>query len=181
MGRTPDKLLGFLKKYWLAFAAGLAFAIVSFLVINVAMKPLSSSKFCGTTCHEMEEAYRSWELSAHYANDSGNRIECIDCHLPPKDKYFTHLIAKGYEGAKDGYMHFFGAEYDGEKTRARVLEKLPNSRCIRCHSNLLVKPSSPAAMMAHKAMLNPAEGEQLRCLECHESLHEREKKIFSSE
>ena len=90
-----------IKKKALAFLAGLAFAVLSFVVLNAAMVPVSKSRYCGSKCHEMNTAYLTWELSPHGTNASGIRVECIDCHLPAKDKYFTHITAKLYEGGKD--------------------------------------------------------------------------------
>lgn len=126
----------------------------------------------------MRSAYQSWELSAHYANDSGVVAQCVDCHLPPKENYFRHITAKAYAGMKDIYKYHFGGEYDAEKMRNEVLEKMPNERCLNCHSNLLGKPGSSAARLAHQAVLNSEEDLKARCVECHQQLHEREKKVF---
>ena len=170
-----------IRKYIIVFLAGIVFSIISFHVINIAAKHSSTPEYCAGSCHEMETAYKTWELSSHYANRHGVKIVCIDCHLPPKEKFFTHLAAKAYAGAKDVYLHHFGEEYDIEKIREKVLEEMPNSRCLRCHSNLLVKPSSSSARGAHQIVLNPEEGEELRCVECHDNLHQRENNIFSDE
>ena len=89
-----------ISRMW-AFLAGLAFAILCFVGLNAAMAPVSTSEYCGSTCHEMNTAYLSWELSPHGANAHGVRVECVDCHLPPKEKYFAHIVAKAYAGAKD--------------------------------------------------------------------------------
>jgi nitrate/TMAO reductase-like tetraheme cytochrome c subunit len=173
------RVFGIARRYWMVFLLGFIFAIVCFLAINAATKPFSTSQYCGGKCHEMSASYKSWELSAHYANNSGVVAECIDCHLPPKDRFFAHLITKAYEGGKDIYIHHFGGEYDSEKKRKKVLDKMPNDRCLNCHSNLLAKPSSSAARIAHQATLNPTEDLKPRCIECHLQLHEREKKLFS--
>jgi hypothetical protein len=63
------------------------------------MVPVSKSAYCGSKCHEMNNAYLTWELSPHGTNSLGFRVECIDCHLPVKDRYFAHITAKAYEGA----------------------------------------------------------------------------------
>ncbi|MHC4912604.1 MAG: cytochrome c3 family protein [Planctomycetota bacterium] len=167
------------KRYWFAFLAGFAFAIVCFLVVNAIAKPFSTSQYCGSKCHEMNASYRSWELSSHHANHAGVVAQCIDCHLPPKDKFFTHLIVKAYAGAKDIYKHHFAGNYDSEKIRKKVLDNMPNGRCLKCHSSLLAKPGSSASRIAHQATLNPTEDLKPRCVECHQQLHERERKVFS--
>jgi cytochrome c nitrite reductase small subunit len=168
------------KKYGLAFLAGFVFAILCFVGINAAMEATSKSEFCGSKCHEMKAAYRSWELSIHGANKSGVRVECIECHLPPKDQYFAHVITKTYKGGKDIYKHHFGGEYDTEKIRKKVVKHMANQTCLHCHNDLLAKPSNSKARMAHVASLSQPEVSENRCVWCHEDAgHERQNKLFS--
>ncbi len=174
-----DSLKKYTKKYGLVFTLGFFVAIFSFVFTNAVMKPFSSPKSC-TLCHEMDEAYSSWELSSHGGNSTIMATDCSICHLPPKEKYFRYLAAKSYVGVRDVFKHVF-MEYDVEEMRLSVLDKMPNSRCLYCHNNLLKKSSSVGAMIAHKNTLFPLEGDEPKCVECHSSLHEREKKIFSSE
>jgi cytochrome c nitrite reductase small subunit len=162
------------------FLMGIVFAMLCFIGINAAMEPASKSEFCGGQCHEMKAAYRSWELSPHGANKYGLRVECIDCHLPPKDKFFRHIIAKAYDGGKDVFKHYFGGDYDIEKARTKVLEHMSNQKCMHCHKSLLTKPGSSAAREAHMEVLNPSDENEFRCVECHEDVaHQRENKLFS--
>ncbi|MBN1766568.1 MAG: NapC/NirT family cytochrome c [Sedimentisphaerales bacterium] len=168
------------RKALFIFCLGFSFAILCFVTLNRAMKPVSKSEYCGSRCHEMNTAYHTWELSAHGANHKGFRVECVDCHLPPKDHYFTHLIAKGYEGGKDFYMHYLGPEYDGEIIRQRILQHLPNERCQYCHDDLLNKPSSTAARTAHLESLHDAGKDENKCVRCHEDTgHQRINKLYS--
>lgn len=171
---------GRLIRCGLVFFAGIVFAVLCFLGINLGMKPVSTSEYCGSKCHEMNVAYQSWELTEHGANHYGIRVECIDCHLPSKDKYFRHLAAKAYEGAKDVYMHHFGGEYDVEAHRKKVAKTIPSQRCLNCHDDLLGKPGSGGARSAHTAVLNEPDLSEHRCVKCHENAgHERHVKLFS--
>jgi trimethylamine-N-oxide reductase (cytochrome c) cytochrome c-type subunit TorY len=164
----------------LTFLAGIAFSLLCFILLNAAMVPVSKSEYCGGKCHEMGTAYRTWELSSHGANNMGIRVECIDCHLPSKDKYFTHVAAKAYVGAKDIYKHYFGDEYDVEKMRQRVLSHMPNQRCLNCHDDLLTKPGSSASRIAHVAALANLDVPENKCVRCHEETgHQRQNKTFS--
>jgi cytochrome c nitrite reductase small subunit len=168
-----------ISRMW-AFLAGLLFAILCFVGLNAAMVPLSKSEYCGSSCHEMNTAYLSWELSPHGTNAYGVRVECVDCHLPPKEEYSTHLAAKAYEGAKDIYVHYFGGPYDTQKIRKRVSSRLSNQRCLHCHDHLLDKPGSPAARTAHMAVLAEPGAPENRCVQCHEDAgHQRHSKLFS--
>ncbi len=162
------------------FLAGLVFAILCFVGLNAAMVPVSKSEYCGSACHEMNTAYLSWELSPHGANAHGVRVECVDCHLPPKENYFAHIVAKAYEGAKDTYVHYFGGPYDIQKIRKGVLDCLPHQRCLHCHDHLLDKPGSSAARAAHTAALVEPDAPENRCVQCHEDAgHQRHSKLFS--
>jgi len=162
------------------FMAGVIFSVLCFVGLNAAMGPVSKSEYCGSQCHEMNTAYQTWELSTHGSNAIGVRIECVDCHLPEKEKYFTHLTAKAYEGMKDVYKHHFGGEYDGEAIREKVIEHLPSQRCMHCHDDLLAKPSNSKARKAHIESLAAPDLQENRCIACHESVgHERQRKLFS--
>jgi cytochrome c-type protein NapC/trimethylamine-N-oxide reductase cytochrome c-type subunit TorC len=174
MAKYFRSIFGVVKKRALTFLAGLVFAMLCFVSINAAMKPVSNSEYCGTNCHEMDTAYQSWKLSVHGVNENGLHAECIDCHLPSKDKYFTHIVAKAYTGAKDLYKHHFGGEYDVEKVQEEVMVNLTNRRCLGCHVDLLAKPSSDEAKEAHMESLSLPNDPDSRCVECHEDIgHQR--------
>ncbi len=174
------KIFAFVRKHSVSFSVGIVFAVLCFLCLNAAMVPTSKSQYCGTKCHEMNTAYQSWELSPHGTNKIGFRVECVDCHLPPKDKYFTHLAAKAYTGAKDVYKHNFGGEYDVESTRKKVLAHFSSQTCLNCHDNLLAKSSGTTAAMAHRAALDQPDSPDFKCLNCHENVgHERQSKLFA--
>lgn len=178
MGKYGRKLIGWIlwvfKKWALTFSAGFVFALLCFVALNAAMEPVSKSEYCGTRCHEMDTAYQSWKLSVHGANEKGLHAECIDCHLPSKDKYFTHIVAKAYAGGKDMYKHHFGGEYDIEKISEEVLAHISNEKCLSCHIDLLVKPSSDEVEEAHTESLSSPDASEYRCVECHEEVgHQR--------
>ncbi len=164
-----------LKKRVLTFSVGFAFALLCFVAVNAAMQPVSESKYCGTKCHEMHTALHTWSLSVHGSSEKGLRAECIDCHLPEKDNYFRHIVAKAFAGGKDMYKHymkrFFGGEYEAEKIRISVLDRMANENCTRCHVDLLGKPGNETIREAHTEALNIAgETSQVKCVECHDDV-----------
>jgi len=178
--KFSTKMYEVMKKRILTFLAGAIFAMLCFVALNAAMVPVSTSEYCGSKCHEMNTAYLSWELSPHGTNAQGVRVECVDCHLPPKDKYFTHITAKAYAGAKDTFKHYFGSEYDADRMRKKVLDHISNRICLHCHDNLLGKPGSSAGRIAHTAVLAEPDAPENRCVECHEDIgHQRQNKLFS--
>lgn len=179
-GKIIGRIVKAFKKRAWTLMAGFMFAVLCFMTLNVAMVPVSKSEYCGGKCHEMNTAYLTWELSPHGANGKGIRVECIDCHLPPKDRYFAHIADKAYQGAKDVYKHYCGGDYDLEKLRLRVQDRLPNERCLHCHDALLDKPDSSAARTAHTAALAEPDSPENRCVQCHSDIgHQRQSHLFS--
>jgi hypothetical protein len=64
--------------------------------------------------------------------------------------------------------------------RKRVLEHIPNQRCLACHDDLLARPDSSDARIAHLAVLGEPDAPESRCVGCHEDTgHQRQNKLFS--
>ena len=169
------------RKCVIIFLPGVILAVILYLAINKMSKPFSTPAYCGSECHEMNAAYESWEVSIHNSNRRGLVAECIDCHLPDKDNFIIHMSAKTQAGIKDMVKHRFGGEYDLKKIRQKVLDDMPNKRCLACHANLLGKPGSSAARAAHTEILNPPGNKEFKCVGCHDDLHVRDNKIYSPE
>lgn len=175
------QIVKFCNKHGRPFIVGVLCAIVGFIVLNIIVERTSTPEFCGATCHEMNTAYKTWELSPHGTNKHGYSVGCVNCHLPPKDRFFAHLAAKSYSGLKDTGKHLLGGEYDLEAMRKKVADHIPSERCLHCHNALLTKkPSGSAARNAHLAALSRPEDPHSRCVVCHEDVgHERHSKLFS--
>lgn len=172
------------KRCWfrgfLLFCTGIVFAIGAFIGLNYVMAQVSAPEYCGSRCHEMETAYKTWELSPHGLNHLGVRVECADCHLPDKDHYFRYTFAKAYTGLKDMAVHYFGPEYDLEKTRKKVEEHFTNEPCMRCHKDLLISPVDFDAMAAHQLLIDRPDAPEAKCIHCHPGAgHERENKLYT--
>ena len=65
--------------------AALFFMVVGVIFwggFNTAMEATNTLEFC-ISCHEMEEnVYKEYTKTVHYANRSGVRATCSDCHVP---------------------------------------------------------------------------------------------------
>lgn len=182
MRTSWGKLLGLVRTRGPVFVGGIAFAVLAFVALNFAMEPLSQSEYCGSGCHEMNVSYRTWELSRHGTNVQGIRVECIECHLPPRHHYIRHVSAKGYAGTKDLIMHVFGPEYDRERIRQKVLDHMTNATCAHCHDELDEALGPSPARQAHQAALAEPDRPENRCVTCHENAgHERHRTLFSLE
>ncbi|MBW8016666.1 MAG: hypothetical protein FVQ82_10795 [Planctomycetes bacterium] len=165
-----------IKKCIVIFVPGIIIALILFVIIEAALVPTSKPKFCGK-CHEMDEVYASWKKSPHAVNRTGVEVGCIECHLPPKDKFFSHLTAKAYTGAKDSLLHIVGADYDAKEVRKKVREHMTNEVCLKCHSKIKDNQFDKDIADFHDEMVfNPEEGtEPAKCIECHaDSAHVRD-------
>ena len=143
-------------------------AACSLLAIE-ATESFSEPDAC-INCHEMQDAYDSWTQSPHYVNPSGVKVTCVSCHLPPREDHVAYLASKTWSGAKDAYVHFFG-EYDADHARSTVLASMPSERCIRCHDNLLGKPSTPAVGGVHRVAITDVPERVYACVVCHDDMH----------
>ena len=127
----------------------------------------SSTEFC-ISCHEMRiVAEQGWMRSPHYKNPHGVVAQCADCHIPPQ--FLSMLWTKTRDGMKDVFIHTFG-ESDPHKMgwdelSAVVREKISDSSCLRCHSNLTPHGANPKTLKAHREYLR--EDNKKRCLDCH--------------
>ena len=162
------------KKVILVFAAGFFAAVVVFLAYNALNKKVTTSKFCGTACHEMVGVYHGWQNSGHYINNSGTVTECVDCHLPPQQDHIARMGVEAREGIKNTFKHMAGG-YDANEMQKKVLASMPDSRCGRCHANLMAKPKSIASRIAHgsSAWINKGDPNAQRCVDCHNVMHQR--------
>jgi len=164
------------RKAALTFSMGFIFALFCFVMLNMALKPVSESKFCGNNCHEMHSALNTWKNSVHGENKTGLQAQCIDCHLPEKDDYFRHLTVKAFQGSKHIYHHYMAKIFGSKETPQKVelkatdhTDRMKNEVCIRCHASLLGKPSNETIRDAHMEAFNTSGNtEQTKCVECHE-------------
>lgn len=146
---------------------------VGFALSHRVMMVTSSPSFCAS-CHEIRPAHRSWLMSSHRMNDRGVVVKCIDCHLPEPSQFVSFFWAKTRHGLRDLYGHFLGDEYDRDLAKVRARASIPNSRCQRCHEDLLATGMTRGAMLAHRAVLYPKrEGYEKTCHQCHENLVHR--------
>lgn len=172
--------LGWLiKKCIVIFVPGIIAAIILFVIINAALGPTSTVEFCGEKCHEMDNVYASWKKSPHAVNRTGIEVACIECHLPPKEKFFAHVTAKAITGTKDAIKHIANADYKEEELREKVRKHMSNDVCLRCHNKLEDNPfDKDIAAYHNEEVFKTEEGAKAaKCIECHaDSAHVRDDK-----
>jgi len=105
------------------YGCGAGISLLVFLLLvggfSTALEATNSLEFC-TSCHSMQTNFKEYKESTHYANVSGVRAECSDCHVPKKDwfaKMYRKVIA-----AKDVWGEMVGTIDTPEKFEAHRLE-----------------------------------------------------------
>src|SRR5674536_389796 len=81
-----------MKRFLLWFFPGLVIGALIILGGGKALHLTSTNDYC-VSCHIHPMADASWKKSVHYETQSGYRVACVECHLPPKGKgYLLSLI-----------------------------------------------------------------------------------------
>jgi len=108
---------------------------------NTAMEMTNQEEFC-ISCHEMKDnVYAEYQSTIHYANRSGVRATCPDCHVP---KEWVPKIIRKVQASKEVWGKITGIVDTPEKFEAHRLEmatrewsrmKANNSQeCRNCHN-----------------------------------------------
>lgn len=139
-----------------ALLYGAALFILLLLIVPLGISYTSRPEFCAT-CHEMQNAYKTWQESSH------RKVNCVACHIEPgllnlfKEKIFT--------GSKDIYYHFAGTYKKPINAKSRLAKEQITTRvCTQCHSPEKRKfTSSRNVAIDHEIHLK----NNVRCTYCH--------------
>jgi cytochrome c-type protein NapC len=143
---------------------------------NTALETTNTEKFC-VSCHEMQaNVFEELKGTVHYANRSGVRATCPDCHVPHR---WTDKIARKMQASKEVWGHLFGSIDTRDKfldLRRHLAEhewgrmKANDSlECRNCHSaqSMDVAKQNPRAATAHETFLFTGEK---TCIDCHKGI-----------
>jgi len=157
-----------MNKKLLWFTPGLIVGVLVILGFNKVIKVTSTNEFC-QSCHIHPLADNSWKRSVHYETESGYRVGCAECHLPPKGD--GYLWAKTTTGLRDLYGYLFkdSASFDWvDKSRLEVARgHVYESSCIKCHENLFPPNMSKEGEDAHLYYKQSKKTPELHCINCH--------------
>jgi len=178
-----------LKTYWGILRRPAAHLSLGFLVIgafvagivfwggfNTALEVTNTEQFC-TGCHEMRDnVFEELRTTIHYANRSGVRATCPDCHVPHK---WSDKITRKIKASKEVWGKLFGTIDTREKFEAHRLQLATNEwerlkannslECRNCHQfeSMDFTRQSKRASDAHSTQL--ANGEKT-CIDCHKGI-----------
>ena len=123
---------------WILPIAGLIMGAGMIIGVNRAVQHTSTDEYC-QSCHIHTGADEAWTKSTHFTNESGVRVGCAECHLPPKGN-FKHFRTKVRTGLHDLYAYKFKDHESFDWERKQQLEHavtiVYNKSCEKCHQNL---------------------------------------------
>ncbi len=156
---------------FLGFVAGIIF----WGGFNTAMEATNQEKFC-ISCHEMEDnVYVEYQDTIHYANRSGVRATCPDCHVP---KPWVYKMIRKVQASNELLHKVLGTIDTPEKFEAKRLElathvwetmkKTDSRECRNCHD----WESMDYTKQQRRAMKNHIKGfdEGKTCIDCHKGI-----------
>lgn len=154
---------------WIFPVAGIILGAAAVLGTNRAVKVTSTSEYC-QSCHIHTGADEAWLQSTHYINESGVRVGCVECHLPPHGT-FKHFTTKVKTGVHDFFAYHFkdSASFDWERKQQleHAVNIVFNESCEECHQNLFPKGLTEEGGKAHLYYDMNAEKLELQCINCH--------------
>jgi formylglycine-generating enzyme required for sulfatase activity len=157
-----------MKKFLIWFLGGLIFGCLFIIGLNKTMVVTSTNEYC-VSCHIHPMADASWKKSVHYETQSGYRVACVECHLPPKGH--GYLWAKGTTGLRDLWSKWTkdSASFDWESRQRLEVARgfVYESSCIKCHENLFPAKLTKAGENAHLYYTQTKKTPDLNCINCH--------------
>ena len=155
---------------------GLVIGAGAVIGTQVIVAATGTNKFCGGACHSMQWAWQEYKQSVHFANRTGVRAGCHDCHIP--HQYPALLFYKAKAGIKDAIGEMRGVistEEKFNKERLRMAKlvwaeyKENNSRnCRFCHDidKEVVARQKDFVRPMHEQFLAGA----MTCVDCHKGI-----------
>lgn len=154
-GANPRK-----RKIALLVGVGvLAVVLVVLLVATSTGQPI----VCGR-CHEMGEAFASWEHSVH------KDVDCEDCHISPG---IRAMVAAKFSSEEVVEQH---ASRPGDSSVIAV--NVPDANCAKCHGDVPDDLESKTARITHARHVDRG----IDCVFCHQGAgHEPSREALSPE
>jgi len=157
-----------MKKFLLWFTPGLIIGVLIILSAARAIDKTSTNEYC-MSCHIHPMADADWKRSVHYETQSGYRVACVECHLPPKGH--GYLWAKGKTGLRDLWSYWTrdSASFDwAERGRLELARGYTyENTCIKCHENLFPAKLTKDGENAHLYYTQQKKTPELNCINCH--------------
>ncbi|MDR1461891.1 MAG: NapC/NirT family cytochrome c [Azoarcus sp.] len=154
-----------------AFVLGIVFLAV----FDMTLKWTNSENFC-ISCHAMKDnVYREYQNTIHYANRSGVRAVCADCHVP---KEFLPKMVRKVQAASEVWHAVLGSIGTPEKFEAkrpllaqrewRRMKASDSRECRNCHDATSFDYSGQGYRAVAQHMEGLSNGQT--CIDCHKGI-----------
>ncbi len=156
-------------------SVGFVAGIIFWGGFNTAMEVTNTEEFC-ISCHEMEaNVFEEYKNTIHYANRTGVRATCPDCHVP---REWHHKVVRKIQATNELYHKAMGSIDTREKFEAKRLQlaqnvwramKATDSReCRNCHDfeSMDFGEQGRRAVAQHSQALDTGE----TCIDCHKGI-----------
>ena len=178
---------GKIARFWNWFMArsryGWGLIAVSFFAIGIAfwgafnwgLEATNNEQFC-ISCHEMKtNVYTEYRSTVHYANKTGVRATCPDCHVP---KEWGHKMVRKIQASYEVWHKILGTIDTPEKFAAyrpimsesvwRAMKTTDSRECRNCHDfkSMEFSQQEPRAGRLHQSALNQGK----TCIDCHQGI-----------
>jgi len=186
---TQQSHPGFIARLWRRLTTPsatwsvLALLIVGVLIgaggvigTQVMVARTGTDEFCSTACHSMQWVAKEYQQSIHYANPTGVRAGCHDCHIP--HSYPQLLWVKAKAGFHDAVAEFRGVISTEEKFKKERLRLAKNvwaefketnsANCQHCHAfnAEVIAKQKDFVQPLHQSVLD----KQATCVDCHKGV-----------
>ncbi len=158
--------------------AGIFFIVLGIILwggFNTVLELTNTEKFC-ITCHEMEDnVYQEYKTTIHYANRSGVRAKCPDCHVP---REWIYKIKRKIQASNEIYHKLLGTIDTREKflderihlakSEWKRMKSSDSRECRNCHDfeSMSIAYQRPRARKQHQFALNNGN----TCIDCHKGI-----------
>ncbi|NQU86630.1 MAG: SUMF1/EgtB/PvdO family nonheme iron enzyme [Mariniphaga sp.] len=161
------RIIHFLKnRLLLVIIIGFVIGILATIYSHKLVEATSTDESC-KMCHVHPHVFDSWKLSVHYDTRVGIRIQCVDCHLPPKGQGF--LKEKIIASTRDAYGYIFkdsaNFNWEAKSTLEQAQHHVFKESCVHCHENLFPLTLTKKGQDAH--LYYTQKEDELRCINCH--------------
>lgn len=169
--KSPSAKYSFIGIATVFFFAGIIF----WGGFNTAMEATNRLEFC-IGCHEMRDTvYEEYKTTIHYANRTGVRAICSDCHVP---RDWGHKMLRKIQASQEVWGKLTGYIDTKEKFESHRMElathewdrmKASGSReCRNCHNFEAMSGVVQKQSVYNKHMKAKDEGQT--CIDCHKGI-----------
>jgi len=158
--------------------AALFFMVVGVIFwggFNTAMEATNTMSFC-ISCHEMEEnVYQEYTHTVHFANRSGVRATCPDCHVPDP---WVHKMVRKIQASNEVLHKILGTvdtpeKFDQHRMRLaqnvwRAMKSTDSRECRNCHDWDSMNPENQKQRSAKQHIFAMEQGQT--CIDCHKGI-----------